>query len=238
MFLFISKKNLVFLAALFTAGMLLSVFFTVRSRAGLSYGNDPITVIVDAGHGLPDGGAVGTNGTVEQEINLQIALKIREILEAKSIKVIMTRTSEYGIYTDKSSTLREMKLEDMRNRLAIMKKNHADLFISIHMNSYKNPSASGLRIFYSPNFAGIKPLAENIQLRIADVTGADTGAVMAVESNLYLLKKPPIPSILAECGFLSNPEEEAKLKTEDYQSRIAWAIADAIEKYYALQGGI
>ena len=70
------------------------------------------------------------------------------------------------------------------------------------------------------------------------MTGADTGAVMAVESNLYLLKKPPIPSILAECGFLSNPEEEAKLKTEDYQSRIAWAIADAIEKYYALQGGI
>ena len=128
-----------------------------------------------------------------------------------------------------------MKIEDMKKRRAIMKKSNADLFISIHMNSFKNGSASGLRVFYSENFDEIKPLAESIQLRMADVTGAKTAAVKTADKSLFLMKNPPLPSILVECGFLSNPEEEQKLTSGEYQSRLAWAIADAVEKYYALQ---
>lgn len=193
-----------------------------------------LRVVVDAGHGLPDGGAVGTLGTVEQEVNLAIAKKLQEILTAKGAEVIMTREDENGLWTKKSTTIRQMKVEDMRKRLEIMQKSHADIFVTIHMNSFPNSSASGLRIFYSAQFPEIKDLAENIQSRMSDVTGAHTHTVQTADTKLFLMKNPPIPVILAECGFLSNPEEESKLNSEEYRAKLAWALADAIEKYYAM----
>lgn len=219
--------------------LILAFFFSsvaiISSHSGRFFKESGITVIVDAGHGLPDGGAVGTDGTVEQEINLKIALKLRDVLEAKGITVIMTRETENGLSSLKNASIRQMKIDDMRKRLAIMKKSDADLFLSIHINSYKTASASGLRVFYSPKFEEIKPLAANIQERMADITGAKMSVVGAADTKLYLMKNPPLASILLECGFLSNPEEEEKLRSEDYQARLAWAIADAVEKYYALQ---
>ncbi len=213
--------------------MAISGILALSSYAGIFFDDHTLSVIVDAGHGLPDGGAVGIGGTVEQEINIEIAKKLAEVLEGKNIKVIMTRLDESGIWTDKSETIREKKVEDMYNRLKIMKNSGGDLFVSIHMNSYTNKSTSGLRIFYSPSFDEIKPLAENIQVRMADVTGAKTNVVKAADNSLFLMKKTPIPAILVECGFLSNPQEEKKLNDKDYQARLAWAIADAIEKYYS-----
>lgn len=207
----------------------------IRSRAGIFSAEKGVRVIVDAGHGLPDGGAVGAGGTVEQEINLKIAKKLREVLEAKGISVIMTRDTREGLSTLENASLRDMKVDDMKKRRTIMKRSDADLFLSIHINSYKNASASGLRVFYSGKYEKIKPLAESIQLRMSDVTGAETGEVKAADTKLFLMKDPPLPAILIECGFLSNPDEEEKLKSDEYQSRLAWAIADAAEKYYALQ---
>lgn len=188
----------------------------------------------DAPHGLPDGGAVGINGSIEQEINISIANKLAEVLEAKGIDTVMTRTGEQGLWTEKSVTIREKKVEDMKKRLKIMKQSKADLFITVHMNSHQNSSASGLRIFYSQNYPEIKPLAENIQCRMSDITGANMSVVKTADKNLFLLKNPPLPAVLVECGFLSNPAEEKKLADDDYRSRLAWAIADAVEKYYSL----
>lgn len=235
MYFILSKKNAVLICIFFGLGLFLGSFLLMRSYAGSSNNKENISVIIDAGHGLPDGGAVGVTGIVEQEINLKIAEKVREVLEAKGITVIMTRETQSGLSTDKSRTIREMKIEDMKKRMSVMKKSDADLFISIHMNSFKNDSASGLRVFYSQNFEEIKPLAENIQSRMTDVTGAKGGVIKTADKSLFLMKNPPLPSILVECGFLSNPEEEEKLASSEYQSRLAWAIADAIEKYYALQ---
>lgn len=184
-----------------------------------------------ASHGMPDGGAVGARGTIEQEINLAVTQKISEVLRAKNINVILTRTDENGLWTNKSKTIREKKVEDMNNRLKIIKKSDADLFITIHMNTHTNNAASGLRIFYSEKFAEIKPLAENIQYRMSDITGAVAGSIKTADKSLFLLKNSPIPSILIECGFISNPEEEEKLSNDEYRSRLAWAVADAIEKY-------
>ena len=232
MYLILTKKSTVIILMLV---IFCSSFAIIRSYAGTFFKKDGITVIVDAGHGLPDGGAVGAGGTVEQEINLKIALKLRDVLEAKGIDVIMTRETENGLSSLKNATVRQMKVDDMKKRLAIMKKSDADLFISIHINSYKTASANGLRVFYSAKFEEIKPLAENIQARMADVTGAKMSVVKAADTKLYLMKNPPLASILLECGFLSNPEEEKKLCSDDYQSRLAWAVADAVEKYYALQ---
>ena len=235
MYFILSKKSAVLICVFFGIGLLFGSFLVIRSYAKNSANSESVLVIIDAGHGLPDGGAVGISGIIEQEINLKIAEKVREVLEAKGIGVIMTRETPDGLSTKKSTSIREMKIEDMKKRMSIMKKSNADLFVSIHMNSFKNGSASGLRVFYSENFEEIKPLAESIQLRMSDVTGAKTSAIKTADKNLFLLKNPPLPAILVECGFLSNQSDEQKLASSEYQSRLAWAIADAIEKYYALQ---
>lgn len=228
------RKCLVYCLFMASIGILLGTAVAISSYAGNITLNDSLTVIVDAGHGLPDGGAVGVSGSIEQRINLDIALKLKEVLEAKGVRVIMTREGENGLWGEESQSIREKKVSDMNNRLDIMKESHADVFISIHMNSYPNSKTSGLRVFYAPNHNEIKPLAENIQIRMQDITGANTTVVKSADKTLFLMKNPPIPAILVECGFLSNPQEEKKLQDEDYQARLAWAIADAIEKYYIL----
>ena len=192
-----------------------------------------LTVVIDAGHGQPDGGTVGINGTIEEKINLEIAHKTAEVLSGKNIKVVMTRVTNDCLCENKENkTIRQMKKEDMNKRLDIIKKSDADLFVSIHMNYYQNSSVDGLRLFYDGKHRETQKLAEYIQKRMSEVTGAGMYAVKASDQSLFLMKNTPVPAVLVECGFLSNAEEEKKLNDSDYQARIAWAIADAVEKYY------
>lgn len=201
-----------------------NVFFTDKNAKSI--------VVVDAGHGLPDGGAVGIGGTVEQEINLAVAKKVCEVLEGKGVRVIMTRNDDYCLCKNtEGKSIRKMKVEDMNKRLDIIKKSKADLFISIHMNCFENEKAQGLRIFYDKTHPETKPLAEKMQQSMAAVTGAKTYAVKAAEQSLFLMKNPPVPAILVECGFISNAEEEKKLNDEDYMARLAWAIANVAEEF-------
>lgn len=227
----INKKTLIFLCL----GIVVTVFsvFGVLNKAQSVFEErgTPV-VIVDAGHGEPDGGAVGVNGTLEKDINLAISKKIEEALDGKDIRVIMTRTGDLGLFESYDGTLREKKREDMNTRLSIMKKSGADLFLSIHMNSFESKNATGLHVFYAENHKEVQGLAENIQERISEITGAKTHAVKTADKSLFLMKNPPIPAILVECGFISNPDEEKKLNDEDYQSRVAWAIAEAVEKHF------
>ncbi len=191
-----------------------------------------ISIVVDAGHGAPDGGAVGVSGTQEKDINLAIAKKLEETLEAKGIEVIMTRKDDNGIWDNPNDTIRRKKLSDMYNRRDIIDKSRADLFISIHMNSFTDKTASGLRIFYDRGHAEGEEIAELIQDNIASATGAVTEAVRTADEKLFLMKSPPMPAVLVECGFISNKTEEERLKNDEYQSKIAWAIAESVEKYY------
>ena len=197
-----------------------------------SVGKGVKTVVIDAGHGMPDGGTVGHSGTVEQEINLKIAKKTQEVLVGKGFLTVMTREEEDSPAKDDNLSIREIKKRDMRERKELIKKSDADLFLSIHMNSFPDERVSGLRLFYSANHPGISELAEMIQKSISEITGAKTYAVKTADRSLFLMKNPPVPAILIECGFLSNPDEEQKLKKEEYQAEIAWAIADAIDEYY------
>lgn len=221
-------------------GFLITMILGISAGAALHFSGEPgtfsangggITILLDAGHGLPDGGAVGYRGTVEHEINLSIAKKTEEVLTAKGFLTVMTREGEEGLASGKG-TIRQMKREDMKKRRDMMKDSGAKLFVSIHMNSYTDRTANGLRLFYAANHSEMSQLAELMQVRISEVTGARTYAVAAADEDLFLMKNPPIAAVLAECGFLSNPEEEALLKTEEYQAKIAWAIGDAIEEYY------
>ena len=226
-----TKKQVLGTALVLFLGISVGAIFHFSSIADtFSGGKGPKTVIIDAGHGMPDGGTVGASGVIEQEINLKIAKKVEEILKGKGYITVMTRSGEDSIAKDDAMSIREMKVQDMKKRKELIKKSNADIFISIHMNSYPDPKVSGLRVFYSAKHSKIKGLAEDIQKRISEVTGSKTYAVKTADRDLFLMKDPPIPAILVECGFLSNPAEEQKLADEEYQIKIAWAIADSIEK--------
>ena len=199
-----------------------------------TFSSSDIKVVLDAGHGEPDGGAVGVSGVVEKDINLAIVQKLQEVLESKGFEVILTRSGDSGLQDENAETIRKMKVSDMNKRLDIMKNSHADIFVSIHMNSFGDQKVSGLHIFYDKNHPEIERLAKSIQNKMSEVTGAEMHAVKTADERLFLMKNPPMPAILVECGFLSNPDEEKKLASDEYQSKIAWAIASAIENYTCL----
>ncbi len=208
------------------AGALVSDLYTDAAGGG------SLRVVVDAGHGYPDGGAVGVGGTLEKDVNLSVAKKTEEILTARGISVIMTRTGDNGLWDESDTTIRQMKLSDMHRRLEIIKSSDADLFITIHMNSYTDGNANGLHIFYSKNHPGVKDLCALMQDKISEATGAQVHSVKTAAESLFLIKSAPMPAILVECGFLSNADEEKKLADEEYRARIAWAISSAVFEYY------
>jgi len=228
MFLVLKGKYIMFLAVV-TVIVFSAIFGTIS--ISVFENDDNYRVILDAGHGEPDGGAVGSGGTLEKDINLSIVLKTKEVLEGKGIEVILTRMGDNALYDDENSSIREKKRSDMNTRRSIMENSDADLFVSIHMNSFESKSANGLHVFYAKNHPETETLAAEIQTRIAEITKAETHSIKTADENLFLMKKPPIGALLIECGFLSNPEEEKKLNTEEYQNKIAWAIAEAIDEY-------
>lgn len=226
----VRKRTLTMIVGVITIGIVIGA--VMKYVPVPTFGGKHLTVVVDAGHGAPDGGAVGIGGTVEKDVNLAIAEKVQEVLEGKGISVIMTRTTDDGLWSSQSDTIRKMKVEDMNRRLQIIKNSKADLFLSIHMNSFSDTKANGLHVFYSKNHPEGEQIAEKIQGRIAGVTGAKVHAVKTADESLFLMKNPPMTAVLAECGFLSNEQEEKKLIDVDYQARIAWAIAEGVEEYY------
>lgn len=221
----LKKKSVALVCLSFAAAI--AVMISLRAVPTISF-NKPYTVVVDAGHGEPDGGAVGINGTIEKDINLQIALKLREVLENRGVRVIMTRTDDNSICDNSARTLHEKKVSDMHNRLEIINTSGADLFLSIHMNSFSDPKTGGLHVFYSRNHPEAEETATLIQESIAELTGAKTHAVKTASDTLFLMKNPIPPAILIECGFISNPEEEKLLNDDNYQSKIAFSIANAV----------
>lgn len=189
-----------------------------------------LTVVIDPGHGGRDPGKVGTMGTLEKDINLQISLFLKEMLESQDIKVIMTRTEDQ----DLSNTSTNFKISDIKKRVALIKESAADLVISIHQNSYTVPDVYGAQCFYCTNSTEGEKLASLIQKQIIASTNQTKIRNIKSNNDYYLLKHSPVPTIIAECGFLSNPQEERTLLSEDYQRKMAWAIHLGILQYFHL----
>lgn len=186
----------------------------------------PVTnkvIIIDAGHGGFDPGAVSDSGVEEQDINLNISLKLQKLLESNGTITFLTRTEK--------DSVGETKREDMKNRKQIRDIENGDMFISIHLNSFPQESVKGAQVFYSTNEES-KKLAEKVQKNLKEVVDLDNNRVEKELNSVYLMKNTKIPTILVECGFLSNSEEVKKLQTEEYQEKIAWAIYLGIMDYY------
>lgn len=190
------------------------------------------TIIVDAGHGGDDGGAIGIDGTVEKDINLDIALKLEKILKFYGLNVIMTRTEDVMTCDDGLDSLRKRKVSDIHNRFDLMRKNPDAVFISVHQNKFEDTSQHGTQVFYSGNNEKSKVLAEAIQTSITSAVQPENGRVVKKsDSGIYLLYHAEIPAVLVECGFISNPDEVKKLKDESYRMKLAILIADGLLKY-------
>ncbi len=189
-------------------------------------------IIIDAGHGGFDGGAVAADGTFEKDINLAVALKLRDIAEVLGFKTVMTRETDKAL-CDRQSTIRKNKVEDMHNRLKIINDNADGIYVGIHMNKFEQADVNGAQVFYSPNNERSKTLAEGIQGSIAAYVQKDNKrAVKKAGDNIFLLKNAKQPSVLAECGFVSNNNELKNLKSSNYQTKIAFAIVLAADLYY------
>ena len=190
------------------------------------------TVIVDAGHGTPDEGASSNNGVTEAEINLQIALKLQNLLEQSGCIVILTRSDENEIYDVESNTIREKKISDMKNRVKIGNESSSDIFVSIHLNKIEQSKYSGWQTFYKPGNDDSKKLATTIQNNLNDAIQKENKRTPAALSTVYLMKNVEIPITIVECGFLSNKKKKKLLQTEEYQEKLAWGIYNGINEYF------
>lgn len=189
-------------------------------------------IVLDAGHGGQDGGAVAQDGTQEQYINLDITLKLNEILIKDGYRTLLTRTDDNSIHDADAKTVREQKVSDIHNRLKIVEANPGCLFVSIHQNYYTESQYNGAQVFYSPNHSESSRLAQSIQESIvSSLQPENKRQIKESGSSIYILYHATEPAVLVECGFLSNPAETAKLNDESYRQQMAQAIADGIERY-------
>ena len=189
-------------------------------------------IIVDAGHGTPDEGAESSNGTTEAELNLKIALKLQNLLEQSGSTVILTRSDENSIYDVGSDSIRDKKISDIHNRVKIGNESSADIFVSIHMNKIEQQQYSGWQTFYNKANDNSKILADSIQNNLNDAMQKENNRTPAQLNTVYIMKHVEIPITIVECGFLSNPEEESLLQTEEYQNKLAWGIYNGITDYF------
>ena len=190
-----------------------------------------ITVVIDAGHGGEDGGAVGVTGVLEKDLNLALASLIGERLTAAGVKVVYTRREDKLLYTEEQNVRGQRKMWDLKNRLLVAAEQKRAILLSIHMNKYPSASVSGLMTYYATGKES-RALALSIQSKVeADFPTMKRRVPKEAGDSIYLLAHAPCPAVLVECGFLSNPEECEKLSQKDYQSRLSFSIFCAMMEY-------
>ena len=190
------------------------------------------TLVIAAGHGVPDEGAQSSSGTTEAETNLKIALKVQNLLEQSGSTVILTRSDENAIYDLDKKTLKEKKISDIRNRVKIGNEASADIFVSIHLNKIPQSQYWGWQCFYREDDVEGTRLAKTLQDSLNKSIEKENKRVAMKIDNVYIIKHVEIPIAIVECGFLSNPEEEQLLLTDEYQDKLAWGIYTGIMDYF------
>lgn len=227
----LNKKRIIFILLSIT----ISIFSATIIPSSLPVNSLPVsnhTIILDAGHGFPDGGATGNDGSIESSLNLKICLKLQNLLEASNCSIILTRSDENGIYDVSSKNIRDKKISDMKNRVKLTEDFQADAFISIHMNKLNISKYYGWQTFYKSDNKSSQDLASNIQNNLNKYIDKENSRKIKPISDIYLAKHIKIPFVLVECGFLSNYEENKLLQTDEYQNSIAWSIYSGIMDYF------
>lgn len=195
-------------------------------------GQDRPCVVLDAGHGGFDPGKVGINGALEKDVNLQIALLVKQYLEDNDIDVVMTRETDEGLYDAGASN---KKVQDMKRRIELIDETKPDITVSIHQNSYPEEYVKGAQVFYYNGSEEGLQLARLVQKQLVEKVDPENKRQIKPNDSYYMLKKTGVPIVIVECGFLSNSDEAQKLCDSSYQQRVAWAVSMGIIQY--LEGG-
>ena len=185
------------------------------------------TILIDPGHGGSEPGKVGSGSILEKDINLSLSLQLKKILEKEKFKVYLTRDGDYNL----ASSTSNVKISDLKNRKQQIFDLEPAAVISIHQNSYPSGEVSGAQVFYYQGASDSKLLADSIQSAL--IKGLDPSNRRQAKSNAdyYLLRDNPYPTVIVECGFLSNAEELKKLQSKTYQKKAAKCIRDGLKKY-------
>ena len=190
--------------------------------------SDRATIIIDAGHGGEDAGAVAPDGTLEKDLNLEISKIVYALCVLNGIPAKMTRTEDtllYDYYNDLSDYTGQKKVYDLKNRLKIAESEPNSIYLGIHMNKFSESKYSGAQIYYSSNHSLGEPLAKSISENIKTyLQPKNNRQIKRADSSIYILKNISSPAVLVECGFLSNEDELALLKTEEYRASLALTI--------------
>ncbi|MBR6101983.1 MAG: N-acetylmuramoyl-L-alanine amidase [Ruminococcus sp.] len=198
---------------------------------------DKPVVVLDAGHGGADGGCVSVNGVPEKGINLSVMQTTRDILTLLGCEVRCTRVSDVSIHDKGIEGLAKQKQSDMENRLSVINGSGARLAVSIHQNQFTDPKYYGAQMFYKADSAESLRLAETLRERFRNHLQPDNEReTKPVGSELYLIHNASCPAVMVECGFLSNPEEAAKLESPAYQQEVAFTVADGISRFLISEG--
>ena len=202
--------------------LLVSFYLLSRQAAVVSVQmNFPKLILIDPGHGEDDPGMIGVDGLEEKGINLAISLLLKSELETRGYSVAMTRETDKGLY---DASANNKKAQDMQRRIAMIGEKSPVLSVSIHQNSYPDPAIKGAQVFYYTSSVEGKQLAECLQDRLVKGLDSQNHRQAKANDSYYLLKKTACPIVIVECGFLSNPQEEALLTDSVYQERVAWNI--------------
>ena len=235
MFICIRKQQLCLGAALLLCLAPAAAFFScgiahpVRQTFGAEQGRPPVTVIVDAGHGGEDGGAVAADGTKESGINLAIALRVHDLLRFTGQSSTLTRQEDISLHGSGAETIRQKKVSDLKNRVELVNAAENALLLSIHQNSLpSSPETHGAQVFYNKQ-EGADAAAKLLQDALNETINTHRAKeCKAIGSDVYLMAHINRPGLLVECGFLSHGEEAARLKTTEHQKTLTCAIVSGL----------
>ena len=218
------------LFSLITVNLLNSYVVPALYVSAAAEGTVNKTVIIDAGHGGEDPGAIGTDGTLEKDLNLAIAMNIGKLLEEKGFAVVYTRTEDKLLYKEEENIKGIRKISDLKNRCAIAKEYPGAIFLSIHMNSFGASKYSGTQIYYTDNTMA-EGLANSVRDAVRESVQPENKRALKKGNGIYVLENSLEEAILIECGFLTNPDECKKLSEKEYQNKLSFAIVCGIIKY-------
>lgn len=188
-------------------------------------------IVIDPGHGGEDGGAVSCTGKNESMFNLQISLRLNDLLHLLGYDTVMIRTTDTSVYTA-GQTIAQKKVSDLKQRVRIVDRTYNPILVSIHQNTFPEGKYSGAQVFYASS-AGSQELAKQLQDALVSALKPGSNRRAKQGSGIYLLDKINAPGILVECGFLSNPQEEALLSTSDYQKKLCCVISASLSQFLA-----
>lgn len=188
-------------------------------------------IVIDPGHGGEDPGAKSSDGLQEKHVNLAIALKLKKLIDASGNKCVLTRNSDELHYSDGTKAMRAKRREDIEYRKNVVKSCNADIFVSIHLNSFTQTQYRGVQTFYPRNFPESKKLAEIIQKELIETVDRNNKRVSLVRNDIMIFENISIPTVLVECGFLSNSSDVKALKKDEHLEKIARAIFIGCIKY-------